>query len=104
MKVMLMTVTGEAGPHVIGPWRRIVSVEDEIEFLGMMRAVAIKEIAEALNAEPIQGLSHDDVQAELLKALKIRLTDTGLTEYPDTPEAQAELYRRMTQPEEEILT
>jgi hypothetical protein len=100
MKVMMLVVTGVAGAHSVGPWRRIVSVEDEVEFLGMMRAVAMKEIVDALNAAPVPGLMNDDVQAELLKALRLKLIDTGLTEYPDTEQGQAELYKRMTQGDE----
>ena len=95
-RIMLLTVTGGAKDFVVGPWRRIVSVQDEIEFLGTMRAIALKEIIDAINLKQVP----EDIQAEMLRSLKLRLTDTGLTEFPESETEQAALYKRMNEPEE----
>lgn len=93
-KIMLMTVTGGDSDLSVGPWRRIVSVEDELEFIAQMRIFALQEIKQELAKDP--SPVDDDIQAAILRSLKIRLTDTGLTEYPESHAEQAALYERMT--------
>lgn len=101
MKVMLLTVTGGSGDWTISTWRRIVSVEDETQFLATMRLVALQELQLFLETLPdtlpngIVSRPKDEIAQELMKSLKLRLTDLGLTEYPETPEEQAQLYAKV---------
>lgn len=97
MKVMLLTVTGGYGDHTVATWRRIVSVEDEVAFLAAMRLVALKELAKYMETVGTTDdyKYKDDLAAGLMKSLKLRLTDLGLSEYPETPEEQAALYKRV---------
>lgn len=98
MKVMLLTVSGGgAGDYVINTWRRIVSVEDEIQFLATMRLIALKELAKFMETVPTgpDYKMRDLIAQGLMKSLKLRLTDLGLTEYPESPEDQVALYRRV---------
>lgn len=101
-KLMLMTITGGIDGHVVGPYRRFVSVEIPEDFIAAMRVNLIKEVQGLSKA----GQLDDDKQADLIKSVRIGLKHTGLADYPETPEAQAELYRRFTQmpkPEEELI-
>lgn len=91
-KIMFMEVRGGVEEFRILPWRRIVTVVDEDEFIAAMRLIAMREMKEAVENRSLP----EDIQADLIKSLKIRLTDTGLTDYPETPEEQAKLYERMT--------
>jgi hypothetical protein len=95
-KIMLLIVTGGAGEYTVGPWQRIVSVPDEIEFISTMRAVALKELITAINLNQVP----EDMQAALLKSLKVKLVDTGLSAYPESEAEQVALYKRMNEPEE----
>lgn len=97
MKVMLFTVTGGFGDYSVSTWRRIVSVEDEIQFLATMRLVALHELARFMENVPTNGdyKAKEDIAAGLMKSLRLRLFDLGLTEYPETPEEQAALYKRV---------
>jgi hypothetical protein len=97
MKIMLLEVKGGTGDYVIGPYRRIVSVQDETEFLDTIRTLVLHEIIDAIET----GKVKDHEQADILRSIKVRLTDTYLSEYPDTPEEQAAMYRKYTQ--EEVL-
>lgn len=101
-KLMLMAVTGGIEGHLVGPIRRFVSVEVPEDFIAAMRVNLIHEVQRLTKA----GELDDDKQAELIKSVRIRLMPTGLSDYPETYEAQAELYRRFTQmpkPEEELI-
>lgn len=84
MRLMMLKVVGVG----LLPYRRLVSVEDEVEFTGYMRIAALRQIM-ALNPG-------EDLQAEAIRDLKITLKDTGLTEYPETDFAVDEIFRRMS--------
>jgi hypothetical protein len=96
-KIMILEVSGGRGDYRVEPFKRIVSVQDEVDFLGTMRLNVLKELMAAVRDGSLTELE----QAGILHSIKTRLTDTGLTEYPDTPEAEAALYRKYA--EEEIL-
>lgn len=85
---MLLSVTG-----IPEPWQRLVSVENEVDFLGHLRAIALKEIVDAITEDnkPMDA----DIQADILKGLKLSLTDMGLDEFPESHAEQAALYERM---------
>jgi len=91
--IMLLSVTG-----IPEPWQRIVAVEDETEFLGHLRAIALKETVDALtdSNEPLLDEEKADVQADILRNLRIHLKDTGLTEFPESDAEQQALYERMS--------
>lgn len=84
-KVYLLTVS--AGTTL---WQRMVSVQDTTEFLGIMRVAVLKEMKD--NAIQLDA----DQQADFLRSLRLRLTDTGLAEMPETEEEQVALWNRMT--------
>lgn len=96
-KIMLLEVSGGQGDYAVESFRRIVAVQDEADFLAGMRINVLKELMAAVRDGSLTELE----QAGILHSIKTRLTDTGLTEYPDTPEAEAALYRKYA--EEEIL-
>lgn len=79
---MMMSVEGGG----LQPYRRLLSIEDEIEMLGILRLNAIQQI---------MGLDEDDLQADALRTLKVKLKETGLTEYPETQEEIDEIFRRI---------
>lgn len=83
MRLMMLSVKG-AG---LIPYRRLVSVLDEDEFVGAMRIVALRQII-TLNPK-------EELQADVLRELKVTLKDTGLTEYPETQLEVDEIFRRM---------
>lgn len=91
-KLMLLTVYGVSSDYSIGTWQRLVSVSNEAEFLGTMRVKALKELIDEGNA----GHIPDDQQAIMLRSLRLRLTDTGLTDMPETEIERTALWERMT--------
>lgn len=102
-KLMLLTVYGVTPSHSIGSWQRLVSVNDEVEFLGTMRALALKELVDEIG----KGNVSDEDQAAILRALRLKLTDTGLKDMPETDEERNALWLRMTNgapKEEPVLT
>ena len=98
-RLKLLQVTGGAGDYVIGPYRRFVTVVNDMEFIGSVRAQVQKELIQTV----LEGGLQDNEQANLLSTLKVRLFETGLDDYPETPEAQNELYLRFTQEKENVL-
>jgi hypothetical protein len=67
------------------PFQRIVEVYgDPLQYLGHLRIAALLEIVEFLKQNPT--LDSSDMQAELMRSVKFRLTDTGLKEYPESDE------------------
>lgn len=91
-KIMLMEVRGGIDEFRIAPWKRVVTITDEAEFIATMRIIALRELRTAVENRAVS----EDKQAEILRSLKIRLTDTGLTDFPESTEDQAKLYERMT--------
>jgi len=91
-KLMLLTVYGVGEDYSIGSWQRLVSVTDEAELLGSMRAAALKELAEEVG----RGKIPEEDQVKILRALRLKLTDTGLTDMPETDEERTALWERMT--------
>ena|ERR1700690_515002 len=91
-KLMLLTVYGVTPSHSIGSWQRLVSVNDEVEFLGTMRALALKELVDEIG----KGNVSDEDQAAILRALRLRLTDTGLADMPEDETERIALWEKMT--------
>lgn len=92
MKLMLMCVYGVGGEYAIDPWERLVTVVDEIQTLAQMRVLALKELQEEVKRKQIP----DEEQFSILRALRIKLVDTGLTEMPESEEERIALWKRMT--------
>jgi hypothetical protein len=61
-----------------------------------MRIVALKELAAEVKRERIP----DEQQMNILRALRIKLIDTGLTEMPETEEERIALWAKMTNRDE----
>lgn len=107
MKIMMVVVEGMGSPS----WRRIVEVYDPIEFMGHMRARALKEVIKWIEDEP--GFSSQEVvnnNNKLMKSLegfKVRLKDTKVAEFPNTYEEYCEAYANVgvdvREKEEEVL-
>lgn len=77
------------------PYRKLVSVEDPVRFLGIMRAKALKDQIDKLTEQPvINRFDSDDAQADIIRTLKVKLYETGLKEYPETDAEVEALYRR----------
>lgn len=95
-KLYLLTVRGGVGDIILGPHRRLVEVADPIEYIAAVRMRTLQEIVETINNKEVS----DDVQAELIRSLRVNLRDTGLTTFPDTPEEQAALFEKWTTEEE----
>ncbi len=72
------------------PYYRLVSVEDPVRFLGIMRARVLKDQINKMDENPLT----DEAQANALRTLKVKLYETGYKDYPDTDEEVAKLYRR----------
>lgn len=84
---LMMVVTGGTVPS----YHKLVSVENPEQFIGYMRAKALKDQIDKLSSEP--ALPEDD-QANILRTLKVKLYDVGLDEYPETDTEVKEVYRR----------
>ncbi len=95
-KIMILEVSGGRGDYRVESFKRIVSVQDEVDFLGTMRLNVLKELMAAVKDGTLTELE----QAGILHSIKTRLTDTGLTEYPNTTQEEVELYRKFS---EEVL-
>jgi hypothetical protein len=96
-RIMLLEVSGGRGDYRVESFRRIVSVQNEEDFLATMRLNVLKELMEAVKDGTLTELE----QAGILHSIKTRLTDTGLVEYPQSTEEEAALYRRFS---EELTT
>jgi hypothetical protein len=78
-KIMILTVAG-----VEEPYKRLVSVDNEDEFVGTMLASSIKDI---LGTMPLETtLTRETLIIEAIRNIKIDLKDTGLKEYPESNE------------------
>lgn len=96
-KIMLLEVSGGAGDYIVDSFRRIVAVQDDVDFLAAMRLNVLKE----LHASIVDGTLTEREQTMILRSIKTHLTDTGLVEYPEDSQQEAELYRKFSQ--EEVL-
>jgi len=76
-KIMILSVEG-----VDSPFTRLVSVDDKDEFLGTIRMSLVKDILDTCTLK----LANEEVILDAISRIKISLTDTGLTEYPETVE------------------
>lgn len=83
MRLMLMSVKGMG----LIPYKRLVSVNDKEQFIALMRITALKQL---IRSDPDQAF-----HADLLRELRVTLKDTGLDEYPETPQEVEEIFRRM---------
>ena len=93
-KIMFISITAGATENYCFPSiYRIAEVTDEVEYIGRVRARIIK----ALIDEAHQGTFPGENIDQILRTLKVKMFDTGFTEYPDTPEGEVELFERMTQ-------
>jgi hypothetical protein len=92
MKIMLMTVSGGTETFRIGPLKTIVAVTDsEHSFIANMRNTFRERL---LKEELLQDASVAVVN-EVVRALHITLTDSGLTEWPEGLGEVESLYQRM---------
>jgi hypothetical protein len=91
-KLMLLSVYGAGTEYHINSWERLITVLDEEQTLAQMRIVALKELAAEVKRERIP----DEQQMNILRALRIKLIDTGLTEMPETEEERIALWSKMT--------
>lgn len=74
--------------------RRLVSVNDELQFIGTYRAAMLNSLAKPSGNNVLQFLPKDDEQAALIKSLRVHLKNTGFAELPETELEIAALYRR----------
>ncbi len=95
-KLMLLSVYGVGTEYHINSWERLITVLDEEQTLAQMRIVALKELAAEVKRERIP----DEQQMNILRALRIKLIDTGLTEMPETEEERIALWAKMTNRDE----
>jgi len=75
--IMLLTITG-----IPDPWQRVVSVKDmdeAYEMVGLIRAIELKMLIPD-NPETVP------TELEYMKTLKVKMKDTGLSEYPESEE------------------
>jgi hypothetical protein len=86
----MLSVSGGGKP----PYRKLVSVEDPARYLGIMRAKMLYDLKEYMAQNFVPGQETDDVQAEALRTLKVKLYETGLENYPETDAEVEALYRR----------
>ena len=90
-RLLMLSVTGGNMP----PYRKLVSVEDPVRFLGIMRAKALQDQMNYLTEQPMTTLSDlEDTQANIIRTLKVKLFETGYKEYPETDAEVEALYRR----------
>ena len=90
-RLCILTVSGGGSP----PYRKIVSVQDPIRFLGTMRAKELQHQLDVMSRTVWETPEAEaDAQANLLRTLKVRLYETGLKDYPETDEGVEALYKR----------
>lgn len=98
-KLMLMSVYGVGQEYHINSWERLISVVDETQTIAQMRKLALEELAREVRRNNIP----DEQQFAVLRALRIRLTDTGLTEMPESEEERIALWEKMTNRNKDVL-
>ncbi len=87
----MLQVVGGSRPS----YRRLVEVEDPDRFVGMLRARLLKEqIDISASTHWVTERQREDAQAEQLRALKVRLYEVGVTEYPETEAELTEIICR----------
>jgi hypothetical protein len=86
----MLSVSGGGKP----PYRKLVSVEDPARYLGIIRAKMVHDLIDYVAQNFVPGQETDDVQAEALRTLKVKLYETGLEDYPETDAEVEALYRR----------
>ena len=92
MKIMFIAITAGATENYCFPsMYRIAEVTDEVEYIGRVRARIIK----ALIDEAHQGTFPGENIDQILRTLKVKLFDTGLTEFPETEVEHAALFERL---------
>lgn len=79
---MVVSVRGEG----LEPFKRLASVEDELEFIALMRLRCIQSI---IRAHPDMPFTE-----AMLRSINVSLKDTGFTEYPETDKEAEDLLRR----------
>ena len=89
-RLLILSITGGSRT----PVRKLVSVEDPIRYLGILRAKLVKEQIDYMAQNYIPSPETDNEQANFLRTLKVKLYDTGLSEYPETDAEVEALYRR----------
>lgn len=89
-RLLMLSITGGNMPS----YRKLVSVEDPVRYLGVMRARALKDQIDKLASFDVQGFGNDDNQADVIRTLKVKLFETGYKDYPETDAEVEALYRR----------
>lgn len=93
-KIMFISITAGATEKYCFPsMYRIAEVQDEQAFIGRLRARVLKALVNEAHKDTFPGENID----QILRTLHVRVHNTGLTDYPETPEAEAALFERMTQ-------
>ena len=96
-KVMVLEVTGGCvEDFVFTPIYRIVEVIDPTEFIGRIRARILLRLIEYAQ----KGVLPEDKIDKMMITVKVKLYDTGLTSYPETPEEEAALLSAWIQPKD----
>ena len=72
---------------------------DETQTIAQMRKLALEELAREVRRNNIP----DEQQFSILRALRIKLTDTGLTEMPESEEERIALWEKMTNRNKDVL-
>lgn len=98
-KLMLVSVYGVGGDYFIQPWQRLVTVVDELQTLAYMRTMALRELSSSIRIANIP----EENQIGILKALRVKLIDTGLTEMPESEADRIALWEKMTNRNKDVL-
>lgn len=88
--VYMLTVTGGNLPS----YRKLVTVHDPLKFVAIMRSLSMRDQMDHLAHSYVPGQETDDVHADILRTLKVKLFETGLKEYPETDAEVEAAYRR----------
>lgn len=76
------------------PIRRLVSVNNDLQFIGTYRAACLNRLLPNKTKDNVLPFKSDHEQVEHLRNLKLILKDTGLAELPETDAEIEALYRR----------
>lgn len=98
-KIMILCITGgTVDKFIFHPSYLIVEVIDPVELIGRIRMRVLKQLIDGA----LKGDFPESQIDQMLRTMKVQLVDTGLTEYPETPEAEAALIRKYTMPDNEL--
>jgi hypothetical protein len=91
-RVYFLQITGGTiGDYVFQNILRLVETSDPDQIVGNIRARFRRDLAKGV----VDGRYPAELVNAMSQSLRVKMLDTGLTEYPDTSEEEVELFNKL---------